>query len=84
MEDFTCWHCAICHVQPMSVCHNVSFVINLNSLDDPKDLRVDENGVWSRQGAPIAYVSIYKPAKVIRHTKIHSHTNCFKLSRTYY
>ena len=37
----------ICHVQPMSVYHNVSFVINLNSLDDP-----------NRQGASIAYVSI--------------------------
>ena len=74
----------ICHVQPTSVCHNVSFVINLNSLDDPKDLRADENEVWNRQGAPIAYVNIYKPAKVICRTKMHSHTNCYKLSRTYY
>ena len=44
----------------MSVCHNVAFVVNLHSLDDPKDLRADENGVWKRMGSPIAYVSIHR------------------------
>ena len=54
------------------MCHNVSFVINLSSLDDPNNLPADENVVWNHQSAPIAYVSIYKPAKVICCTKMHS------------
>ena len=44
----------------MSVCHNVALVVNLQSLDDTKDLRADENGVWKRMGSPIAYVSIHR------------------------
>ena len=44
----------------MSVCHNVAFVVNLHSLDDPKDLRADDNGVWKRMGSPIACVSIHR------------------------
>ena len=46
----------ICTSQPVLVCHNIAFVVNLHSLDDPKDLRADENGVWKRMGAPVAYV----------------------------
>ena len=35
----------ICLKQPVCICHNVAFVVNLHALDDPKDIRADENGV---------------------------------------
>ena len=56
----------LCSRQPTCVNHNVSFVINLDALDDCSDIRADENGVWKRKGAPIAIVSVHtksqKPA----------------------
>ena len=66
------------------MCHNVSFVINLSSLNNLNNFPANENGVWNHQGAPIAHVSIYKPAKIICCTKMQSHANCYKLSRTYH
>ena len=39
----------ICSKQPVQVCRNVSFVVDLNMLDDPLDIRADENGVWCYQ-----------------------------------
>ena len=78
----------ICNSQPVSVCHNVAFVVNLKSLDDPKDLRADENGVWRHLGAPIAYVSLHRNhggiPEVKRRTKVHAHPHHYKISRTYY
>lgn len=41
----------ICHEQPLHVNKNVSFVIDMNSLDDPNDLKADENGVRKRMGS---------------------------------
>ena len=72
----------------MSVCHNVAFVVNLHSLDDPKDLRADENGVWKHMGSPIAYVSIHRnhggKCEAKRHKKMGIHHHHYKISRTYY
>ena len=45
----------ICSKQPVRVSHNVSFVVDLHALDDPKDIRADENGVWQRNGSPLTY-----------------------------
>lgn len=36
----------ICTKQPAQVSRNVSFVVDLHSLDNPLDIRADENGVW--------------------------------------
>ena len=78
----------ICTSQPVLVCHNVAFVVNLHSLDDPKDLRADENGVWKRMGAPVAYVSLHKNhgsvPEIKRRTKMGNHSHHYKISRTYY
>ena len=49
----------ICSKQPVRVSHNVSFVVDLHALDDPKDIRADKNGVWQRSGSPDTYVSIH-------------------------
>ena len=50
---------SICSKQPVDVCRNVSFVVDLHKLDDPVDVRADENGVWVRKGSPVAYVSMH-------------------------
>ena len=74
----------ICHVQPTVVAHNATFVVDLNSLDDPKDVRADEGGVWKRMGTPIGYVSVHKSVKVIRRKRMRDLSNHYKISRTYY
>ncbi len=76
-----------CTQQPTAVHHNVAFVVNLTKLNDYRDIRADENGVWKRNGAPVAFISVHnsgKTKKVVRRKTMKSHPNCFKLSRTYY
>ena len=48
----------ICSTHPINVVSNVSFVVDVQSLDDPNDLKADENDVWERQGSPATYISI--------------------------
>ena len=78
----------LCSKQPTCVNHNVSFVINLDTLDDYSDIRADENGVWKRKRAPIAIISVHtrsqKPAQIARRTRMKSLPHYYKLSRTYY
>jgi len=50
---------SICSKQPVHVCCNMSFVVNLHKLDDPVDVTADENGVWVQKGSPVAYVSMH-------------------------
>ena len=74
----------ICSKQPVRICHNVSFVVDLHTLDDPKDIqRADENGVWQRNGSPVTYVSIHG-AKVFRRMNMGNHSHHYKVSRTHY
>ena len=77
----------ICHEQPLHVNKNVSFVIDMNSLDDPNDLKADENGVWKRMGSPVAYISIYRKEGVdyiYRRSKLGKTSSRYKVTRTYY
>lgn len=79
----------ICHTQPVHVNKNVSFVVRLDSLDDPSDVRADENGVWKRKGSPVANISVYSGKgdnrpKVIRRSRMGSSSSHFKVTRTYY
>ena len=53
----------VCSKQPVRVCRNVAFVVDLHSLDDPLDIRADENGVWKRKGSPVTYVSIHSTSE---------------------
>lgn len=73
----------ICSSQPTQICHNTAFVVNMDALEDPNDIRADENGVWNRKGSPIAFVSVHG-TKVIRRSKLGSHSHRYKLTRTYY
>ena len=77
----------VCSKQPVHVCHNVSFVVDLEKLEAPTDVRADENGVWMRQGSPVGYVSKHikeGKAKFFRRTKKPTHAHQFKITRTYY
>ena len=75
----------ICPVQPTGVCHNAVIVVD---VDDPMDIRADENGVWRRTGAPVAYVSVHQGSgdkfKIYRQTKMDSLSYHYKISQTYY
>ena len=78
---------SICSKQPVHVCRNVSFVVDLHKLDDPVDVRTDENGVWVRKGSPIAYVSVHSKkgkTRFFRRTKKPTQPHQFKITRTYY
>ena len=73
--------------QPVHVCRNVSFVVDLQKLDDPMDIRADENGVWVRQDSPVAYVSKHTndgKTRFFRRTKKRTQPHHFKITRTYY
>ena len=63
----------LCSTQPICVNH-VSFIINLDVLDDYSDIGADENGVWKQKGALIIIISVHtrsqKPAQIARHTKM--------------
>ena len=76
-----------CIKQPVHVQNNVSFVVNVSTLDDPMDICADENGVWIRKGSPVAYVSKHTKGDATlfyyRH-KASDHPNCYKITRTYY
>ena len=77
----------MCTKQPVRVCKNASFVVDLHSLDNPQDKRADENGVWQRNGSPVAYVSIHNSSgntRVLKRSKMGHHSHHFKLTRTYY
>ena len=76
-----------CSKQPVRVCQNVAFVVDLHSLDDPLDIRADENGVWKRKGSPVAYVSVHSDSgrtKVFKRSRMGNHPHHYKVTRTYY
>ena len=76
-----------CTTQPVQVCHNVSFLIDIQALDDPMDIRADENGAWDRKGSPVAYVSIHNgrgTTAVYKRNHMGSHSHHYKITRVYY
>ena len=78
---------SICSKQPVQVCRNASFVVDLHQLDDPADVRADENGVWKRKGSPVAYVSMHTnegKTRFFRRAKAPTRSNQYKITRTYY
>ena len=77
----------VCSTQPVQVCHNVTFLVDLHALDEPMDIRADENGVWDRKGSPVAYVSIHTnggTTAVYKRSHMGSHSNHYKITRVYY
>ena len=77
----------VCTTQPVQVCHNASFLVDLDSLDDAMDIRADENGVWDRKGSPVTYISVHQkgPAVTVRkRSKLGSFSHHYKVTRVYY
>ena len=77
----------VCTTQPVEVCHNAAFLVDLNSLDDAMDIRADENGVWNRKGSPVTYISIHNNGStttVQKRTKLGSFSHHYKVTRVYY
>ena len=77
----------MCLKQPVQVCRNIAFIVDLHSLDDPLDIRADENGVWVRKGSPVAYVSVHNAAgtvNVFRRSRMGNHSHHYKIMRIYY
>ena len=76
----------VCSTQPVQVCH-VTFLVDLNALDDPMDIRDDENDAWDRKGSPVAYISLHKnggTTSVYEQNKLGCHSNHYKIARTYW
>ena len=48
----------VCSKQPVRVCRNVSFVVDLNMLDDPLDIRADENGGYGSEEVHLLRTSV--------------------------
>lgn len=75
---------SICSKQPVQVCRNASFVVDLHQLDDPADVRADENGVWKRKGSPVAYVSMHTnegKTRFFRRAKAPTRSNQYKITQ---
>ena len=83
----------ICLKQPVRICHNVAFVVNLHTLDDPKDICADENGVWQRNRSPVMsafmvsllvlkYFGGQTWATILIITKFHAHTIDIQVHQT--
>ena len=41
----------ICHQQPANITKSSTYVVNLNSLKDPEDVKKDNFGVWNHNGS---------------------------------
>ena len=75
----------VCTMQPVQVCHNVTFLVDLQSLDDPMDIRADENGAWNRKGSPVVSVHNNGGATAIyKRNHMGSHSHHYKITRAYY
>ena len=48
----------ICSIHPVSVEHNVPFVVDLSRLKDPNNVRADDLGTWRCTGSCILTVSV--------------------------
>ena len=69
------------------VCKNSTFVANLHMLEDPCDIRTDDNGVWIRSGSPVTYVRIHDlngTQKIYKQSKLGNHPHHYKLVHTYF
>ena len=47
-----------CSKVPTSINESVSFIINLNHLEDQKDVVADDMGVWKNNGVDTTHVAV--------------------------
>ena len=87
----SCEQSLICTKQPLLVEENCIFIISLKYLDDPDDIKSDDNGHWIHNGRKTTYVSVwYKNESIIDIKSIpklvhpDENSQIYSLVRTYY
>lgn len=53
----------MCQRVPITVSHNVAFLVDVTKLDDPGDISSDDMGVWKNNGVDTCYVTVARDAK---------------------
>ena len=48
----------VAKAQPIGVCHNASFLIDLSQLGNKDDIKADDLGVWASMGTPSRLVVV--------------------------
>ena len=56
----------MCISQPMNVCNNVSFLVDINSLQHRDDLKCDDMGSWKHNGSPKRLFFIEKDSQGVK------------------
>lgn len=74
-----------CSMVPTSINENVSFIVDLDCLEDPRDVLADDMGGWRNNGVHMTYFSVtLSPHKVDEVNRCHSpHTASHILKRVY-
>lgn len=54
----------VCTVVPIRVQSNVSFVVDMDAIKNPLDLRADDNGAWLHNGIRTIWLSVSKRGDV--------------------
>ena len=77
-----------CTTQPVQACHNVSFLVDIQALDDPMDIRAGENGAWDRKALQLRIsASVHNgrgTTAVYKRNHMGSHSHHYKITRVYY
>ena len=71
----------ICHVQPMGVTKNASFIIDIDDVAF-SDLKADDLGTWKANGTKSTYFWIRPNGAIVISPK--GSTNTFLMARRYY
>lgn len=76
----------VCQRVPITVSHNVAFLVDVTKLDDPGDIDNDNMGVWKNNGVDTCYVKVARDTK----QQVKSVTKCtlqnpptYKVKRCY-
>ena len=54
-----------CISQPINVCNNVSFLVDINSLQHRDDLKCNDVGSWKHNGSPKCFFFVEKDSQGI-------------------
>ena len=59
----------ICKTQPLCVEQSCSFIVDLQCVCDPNDLRADDNGVWKHSGVCKTYIILNDTKKITHQSR---------------
>jgi hypothetical protein len=78
-----------CICQPINVCHNVSFIVDINTLQHQDDLKCDYMGAWKHNGSPKRWFRVEdeqgrKKISALYTKQPTNEADVYELRRTYY